>query len=151
MIENYIENYKLEKSASVDGGYVLTDTENLCVITFVAGDYENTKRVTFVGEEPGNAGRRGFIVDEAEKYLALRHPEIAFSRERFGFKVAEADNRLVYCHNGAPRWEMRLTFDCVHYPDEFVESIAAFKEWVEKREKDRKESLAKKENKDERD
>lgn len=137
MIENYIDSYKLEKSVSVEGGYVLTDTENLCVITFVAGDYENTKKVMFVGEEPENAGRRGFIVDEAEKYLALRHPDIAFSGERFCFKVDAADNRLVYCHNGAPRWETRLTLDCIHHPDEFIESIGAFKEWVEERERKR--------------
>ena len=66
--------YKIEKNAAGDG-WVATDTENLIVARFRAGDFNGTQRITLLDESLINPAQLPRLLRELGDWLAINHPE----------------------------------------------------------------------------
>ena len=74
--------FKLEKSHLKDGWWVLTDTENLVVITFEEGRFHETQKITKLEGDENYTSMTDVmaqvrIIREMSDWLAVNHYKIA--------------------------------------------------------------------------
>ena len=74
--------FKLEKSHLKDGWWVLTDTENLVVITFEEGRFNETQKITKLEGDENYTSMTDVmaqvrIIREMSDWLAVNHYKIA--------------------------------------------------------------------------
>lgn len=78
------ERFRLEKSQMKEGWWVLTDTENLVVITFEEGKFNETQRITQLEGGDNYTSMNDVmaqvrIIREMSDWLAINHYKIAMS------------------------------------------------------------------------
>lgn len=79
------ERFRLEKSQLKEGWWVLTDTENLVVITFEEGKFNETQRITQLEGSDNYTSMNDVmaqvrIIREMSDWLAVNHYKIAMSK-----------------------------------------------------------------------
>ena len=72
-----MSRFVLQKSEKVNN-YVVTDTDNNCVISFEKGKFNETQKVTFLEEVHGEDFMKvARVLREVGEWLVIHHPEIA--------------------------------------------------------------------------
>lgn len=79
------ERFRLEKSQMKEGWWVLTDTENLVVITFEEGKFNEAQRITQLEGGDNYTSMNDVmaqvrIIREMSDWLAVNHYKIAMSK-----------------------------------------------------------------------
>lgn len=71
--------FKLDKSITTPNGWVLTDTKNMVVVTFIEHRFNDTQKVTMLNDiTTPDALSLARIMREMGDYMRANHEEICF-------------------------------------------------------------------------
>jgi len=94
-----MERYRIERSATTDK-WVLTDTQNMIVVTWEDGRFNATQKITFLEDVEPNPLAIARLMREIGDYLAEHHrskvEKVSFGRlcHAYGTSVAEVASKL---------------------------------------------------------
>ena len=111
-----MSRFKLEKSKTDEGWWVITDTENLVVIKFKEHMFNETQKVSIIDEDKlkrsGNmANTLSRIMSEMGDYMFTHYYSIALPTPSFEFREDD-EGDIFLLHNYFPKFKVKIEEAC---------------------------------------
>lgn len=109
--------FRLERSQSAPGWWVLTDTVNMVVCRFEEHKFNETQKVTVLDDSAlmareGTANELAHIMTEMGDYMATHWYSIAMPTPTFEFRMDDEHDRMLLIRNKHPRFTLELQDEC---------------------------------------
>lgn len=111
------KRFKLEKSQSLPGWWVLTDTENLIVCKFKEHEFNETQKITILEESKfinkiNCANEIAHIMSEMGDYMFSHWYSVALPTPVFEFRQDDENDKLFLIRNKFPKFTIEIQDDC---------------------------------------
>ena len=125
-----MSKYIIQKSSTRPNGWVLTDKENLIVVTFDDGAFNETQKVTMIDDVSYTPAGLARIMRELGEWAARHHGSKCFNHP-YGIEYSEDDTTCYLYRKKSPKWKLELIDDTDK--SHLASSLRKAAEWLIKR------------------